>query len=102
LESIKIGSFDVLANLVILAFAYLGGISTVTGALYAGTLFASGIGVVVGEEFIALGRYESYVAGVALVATAVLNPQGIDGFDRAQRARLRRWWRTRVRQEASG
>ena len=41
LGAIKIESFDVLVNLSILAFAYLGGISTVTGALYAGTLFSS-------------------------------------------------------------
>ncbi len=95
LGAIKIDSFDVLANLSILAFAYLGGISTVTGALYAGTLFASGIAVVVGEELIKLGRYETYVAGVALVATAVVNPQGIDGFDREQRERIRRWLRRR-------
>lgn len=95
LGAIKIGSFSVLANLSILAFAYLGGISTVTGALYAGTLFASGIGVVLGEELIELGRYETYVAGVALAVTAVVNPQGIDGFDRQQRERVKRWLRVR-------
>ena len=95
LESIRIGSFDVLLSLSLLAFAYLGGIASVTGALWAGTLFSAGIGVVVGEEFIDLGRYESYIAGVLLTATAVLNPEGIDGFDRAQRARLARWWANR-------
>ena len=95
LGTIQITNYTVLTNLAILAFAYLGGISSITGALYAGTLFSAGIGVVVGEELIDLGRYEAYVAGVALVLTAIVNPEGIDGFDRAQRERLRRWWRRR-------
>ena len=51
--------------------------------------------MVLGEEIVTLGRYESYAAGVALAATAVVNPQGIDGFDRAQRERLKQWWRSR-------
>ena len=66
-----------------LAFAYLGGISTVGGAVVAGTLFAEGIGIVVTNEwFIDVGPYTAYVAGFFLIATAVYNNEGIDGFQR--------------------
>ena len=80
------GSFSLFASLTLLAFAYLGGISTVGGAVMAGMLFTEGIGVVVTEQIfhLELGRYTAYVAGLALIATAIYNPDGIDGFQRTQ------------------
>ncbi len=85
----------------LLAFAYLGGISTVGGAITAGTLFSEGIGIVVTNEwFIDVGPYTAYVAGFFLIATAVYNNEGIDGFQRKQvqqlGARLNRLWRRRA------
>lgn len=88
-------TFGVFASLSVLAFAYLGGISTVGGAIMAGTLFAGGIGVVVIEEVLNLdaGQYTGYVAGLALIITAVVNSEGIDGFQRSQFFRLVRRFR---------
>lgn len=79
-------SFGVFASLSVLAFAYLGGISTVGGAVMAGTLFVGGIGVVVTEQLLNLdlGQYTGFVAGLFLILTAVLNSEGIDGFQRRQ------------------
>jgi branched-chain amino acid transport system permease protein len=74
----------------VLAFAYLGGISTVGGAVMAGTLFAEGIGIVVTEQWFNLDvqEYTAYVAGFFLILTAVYNNEGIDGFQRSQFYRL--------------
>ena len=85
-------TFGIFASLTILAFAYLGGISTVGGAITAGTLFAEGIGVVTTEEwFIDIGPYTAYVAGFFLIGTAVYNNEGIDGFQRKQFHQLGAW-----------
>ncbi len=75
-------SFSILGSLSVLAFAYLGGITTVGGAMWAATLFPSGIGFVVATEVFDVGTYEAYIGGVLLVVTAVLNSEGIDGYNR--------------------
>ncbi len=78
-------TFGIFASLTVLAFAYLGGITTVGGAITAGTLFSEGIGIVVTNEwFIDVGPYTAYVAGFFLIGTAVYNNEGIDGFQRKQ------------------
>jgi branched-chain amino acid transport system permease protein len=79
-------SFGVFVSLSVLAFAYLGGISTVGGAVMAGTLFAEGIGIVITEEWFNLDvqEYTAYVAGFFLILTAIYNNEGIDGFQRTQ------------------
>ena len=78
-------SFGIFVSLTVLAFAYLGGISTVGGAITAGTLFAEGIGIITTNEwFIDVGSYTAYVAGFFLIGTAVYNNEGIDGFQRKQ------------------
>lgn len=79
-------SFGVFVSLSVLAFAYLGGISTIGGAVMAGTLFAEGLGFVATEEWFGLDvkEYTAYVAGFFLILTAVYNPEGIDGFQRKQ------------------
>jgi branched-chain amino acid transport system permease protein len=72
-------SFGVTVGLGLLAFAYLGGITSVGGALLAGTLAPLGIGYVVLDRTFDLGRHYLLVSGLLLVATAVLNPAGIAG-----------------------
>jgi ABC-type branched-subunit amino acid transport system permease subunit len=82
-------SFSVLGSLSLFAFSYLGGIATVSGAIYAGTLFPQGLGTYIIEDLIIdLGRYEAYLAGIFLVITALIQPEGIDGFDRRERRRI--------------
>ena len=72
-------SFGVTVGFALLAFAYLGGITSVGGALLAGTLAPLGIGYVVLDRTFDLGRHYLLVSGTLLVATAVLNPVGIAG-----------------------
>ena len=89
-------SFGIFVSLTVLAFAYLGGISTVGGAITAGTLYAGGIGIVITDEWLFdVGPYTAYVAGFFLIATAVYNDEGIDGFQRKQFHHVVNWWRAK-------
>jgi len=82
-------SFAVLASLSLFAFSYLGGIATISGAIYAGSLWQQGIGTRVFEDLaFDLGRYEAFLGGFFLVVTALIQPEGIDGFDRRERRRI--------------
>ncbi len=82
-------SFAVLTSLSLFAFSYLGGIATISGAIYAGSLWQQGIGTLAFEDlFFDLGRYEAYLGGFFLVITALIQPEGIDGFDRRERRRI--------------
>ncbi|MGH9191945.1 MAG: ABC transporter permease [Acidimicrobiales bacterium] len=81
-------SFGVSVSLTLLAFAYLGGITSIGGALVAGTLAPLGIGYVVLDRAADLGEHYLLVSGVLLVATAILNPGGIAGGVRRRVAAL--------------
>jgi branched-chain amino acid transport system permease protein len=83
-------SFGVSVSLTLLAFAYLGGITSVGGALVAGTLAPLGIGYVVLDRSTDIGEHYLLVSGILLVATAVLNPGGIAGSVRSGVTRRRR------------
>jgi branched-chain amino acid transport system permease protein len=83
-------SFGVSVSLTLLAFAYLGGITSVGGALVAGVLAPLGIGYVVLARTTDIGEHYLLVSGILLVATAVLNPGGIAGSVRSAVTALRR------------
>lgn len=75
-------SFGVFISLALLAFAYLGGIGLVSGALLAGALAPGGVVVGLidkgfgGEN---LDTYANLVGGIGLILTAILNTDGIAG-----------------------
>lgn len=70
-------TFAVFTSLMALAMAYLGGISSVGGALAAGVLTAGGLGSVVLDKVLHMGSWEELAAGTLLVVTAIANPEGI-------------------------
>ena len=77
-------SFGVVASLTALAVAYLGGITSVSGAVTSGLVATSGVVFfATGEIFDAVGAWEVYVGGIFLIVTAILNPEGISGGIRA-------------------
>ena len=78
---VSVGSFTALVGVALLAYAYLGGITSVSGALIAGALAPLGIGYVVLSDLLGqnLSRYYVLISGIALVVTSVLNPVGIAG-----------------------
>lgn len=72
-------SFTVFVGLQVLAVAYLGGITSFSGAAIAGVLGPLGILYVLIHEVLELGDYYALVSGIALIVTAVLNPVGMAG-----------------------
>lgn len=77
-------SFGVVASLTALAVAYLGGITSVSGAVTSGIVATAGVAFfATSEVFDAFGTWEVFVGGVLLILTAILNPEGIAGGIRA-------------------
>ena len=75
-------SFSVFVSLALLAFAYLGGIGLVSGALVAGALAPGGIVVGVIDKGFGgddIDTYANLVGGLGLILTAILNTDGIAG-----------------------
>lgn len=83
-------SFSVFAGLQVLAVAYLGGITSVGGAVIAGILGPLGIVYTLLRGVFDLGDYYLLISGLGLIITAILNPVGIAGAAREQVAWLRR------------
>ena len=83
-------SFSVAVSMSLMAFAYLGGITGVGGALIAGALAPLGIVYVVLDRAVRLGRYYLLISGLVLIATAIANPGGIAAQLNTVRARLSR------------
>ena len=81
-------SFGISRSLVILAVAYLGGIGSVAGAVVGGLVIPGGLVPTIAERILQLGRYETLFAGVAVVAVALRNPEGVA-------ATIRRLWTRR-------
>ncbi len=82
-------SFTVMVGLSFLAFAYLGGITTVSGAIIAGTFAPLGIGFVILDRALELGTAYQILAGIGLVLTAIFNPEGIAGANRKNYEKMR-------------
>lgn len=79
--------FGVFASLTFLAFAYMGGISSVTGAVVGGFLVTNGVLFTALDQGLGLSpTYAPLVGGLGLVLTVVLNPDGIAGSLRAYRS----------------
>ena len=88
--SVSDASFGTIASLTALAVAYLGGITCVSGAVTAGVTAASGVAFYgISQATGSLGQWETLIGGVALILTAILNPEGIAGGIRAKAAEAR-------------
>jgi len=87
-------SFGVFAGLSFLAFAYLGGITSISGAVLAGTFAPLGITYVVMKRWVGDSLDDHYflLGGLGLITTAITYPVGIAG------AVSERWARWRQRE----
>lgn len=102
-NDVSSASFTFQASLVFLAFAYLGGITSINGSLVGGCLVPAGMIVVVSNYFLHGLNIEAYLAvigGASLVLTAIIHPEGIAPFFQPimryfgswlLRARLKEW-----------
>jgi ABC-type branched-subunit amino acid transport system ATPase component/ABC-type branched-subunit amino acid transport system permease subunit len=75
-------SFSTFINVSFLAFAYLGGITAVSGAIIGGAFAPLGIGFVLSDRLLNVGSVYTLVAGLGVILTAIFNPIGIAGANR--------------------
>jgi branched-chain amino acid transport system permease protein len=72
--------FGIVASLTFLAFAYMGGISSVTGAVIGGFLVTNGLAFTALDQWIGISpNYSILIGGLGLIVTVVTNPEGIAG-----------------------
>jgi branched-chain amino acid transport system permease protein len=77
-------SFSVFVTVAVLAIAFLGGITSVTGGLIGGALLAGGLMPEVLDHLIFSKSHnglalQNLIGGIGLILTAILNPEGISG-----------------------
>jgi ABC-type branched-subunit amino acid transport system permease subunit len=71
-------SFAAFASISLLAIVFVAGVGRIAGAVVAGIMFsAAGLFVTFLNLHLNIGKYQAIVAGVALVLTAVQNPDGL-------------------------
>lgn len=75
--------FGAFASLTFLAFAYLGGIASVSGAVLAGVVAPNGLNFNFLENILHIDQgYATLIGGIGLILTAVQNPEGLAGAPR--------------------
>ncbi|MGO9027374.1 MAG: ABC transporter permease subunit [Acidimicrobiales bacterium] len=88
-------SFTLFVGITAVAFTVIGGITRVSGAMVAGALGSLGILYVILDQQLSFGKWYGLGAGLALVVTVVLNPEGIAGSVAGWFGKVRlRWGRT--------
>jgi ABC-type branched-subunit amino acid transport system permease subunit len=76
--NINPASFTVWTSLAVLAITYVGGVGRIAGAVAAGFLLASdGVMATLLDKVFSFNQYQALIAGLALMLTAVANPDGI-------------------------
>lgn len=77
-----------MAGLTLLAMVYLGGITSISGAVIAGLAAPLGILYSFLNNTLEAGQYYSLIASLLLIVTAVANPTGLAGTARSVRQHL--------------
>jgi ABC-type branched-subunit amino acid transport system permease subunit len=73
-------SFAAFTSISLLAIVFVAGVGRIAGAVVAGLMFsAAGLFVTFLNIHLSIGKYQAIVAGIALVVTAVQNPDGLTG-----------------------
>ncbi|MFG3289190.1 ABC transporter permease [Streptomyces sp. NPDC048179] len=76
--SVDPSRFDIVNTFALIAFAYIGGITTIKGALIAGFMVTEGVASHVLDRYVGLPtNYQLLIAGVLLVVTLIMNGSGI-------------------------
>ena len=78
--SVSAPQYGIISALGFVAFAYLGGITTVAGALFGGLIAIDGLGIHAIETWTGLpSDWELFFGGMALLVTVIVSPDGIAG-----------------------
>jgi branched-chain amino acid transport system permease protein len=95
--SVNAARFGALTALGLIAFAYVGGITMVSGAIFAGLISTQGLFPYALEKWLGIsGNWALLFAGLALIVTLIQNPEGVAG------AMYRKKQQKRKRLEAGG
>jgi branched-chain amino acid transport system permease protein len=82
-------SFSIFVSLMLLSIVYIGGIATIRGVIFAGVMLApGGLAFTALDRWFELGRYQPLVAGVGVIVSAILNPDGVTAKPGKRRASL--------------
>jgi branched-chain amino acid transport system permease protein len=76
-SQVSADEFAVVVGITILAVTYLGGITSLSGAIVGGALASGGVVYLFWNQTINLGNYYQLATGGGLIVTAILNPSGI-------------------------
>lgn len=80
-QTISSANFALLLGLSTLAFAYLGGITSVNGAIVAGLIGTGGLNTIfMRYHFEGITNYITVIGGIGLILTSILHPVGIAVF----------------------
>ena len=89
--SVSASQYGIISALAFVAFAYLGGITSVAGAMFGGLIVTDGLGIHAIEKWTGLPtEWELLFGGAALLVSVVAYPDGIAGAVRRDLARLAR------------
>jgi branched-chain amino acid transport system permease protein len=92
--SVSATRFSALTGLVLIALAYLGGITMVSGAIFAGLIATEGVFPHIFDRWVLpedrVGPWTLLVAGGALLITLIVNPEGIAGTGYLKQQRKRK------------
>lgn len=90
--TVSAGGFNFFTGLTYLLYAFLGGITSVGGALFAGFFAPQGLGYVILQRFLEVGSFYDIVGGLGLILASIFQPRGAVGALADQVA----WVRNRV------
>jgi branched-chain amino acid transport system permease protein len=94
--SVNATRFGALTALGLIAFAYVGGITMVSGAIFAGLISTQGLIPYALDKWLGIsGNWALLFAGLALIVTLVMNPEGAAGAQHKKRQQQRRRAATR-------
>ena len=88
-QGVSATPYVAIASVTALISAYLGGISMISGAVFAGLLANGGVFARLLERLAHMGKYEPLVLSVSLILTVAMNPEGIAGVAKDTAATLR-------------
>jgi len=72
--------FGAIPSMIFLAYAYLGGISSVSGAVVGGVIVSGGVLTLVMTNWLHISaQYTLLLAGIGLISMAIFNPKGVAG-----------------------
>lgn len=77
--TVSAGGFNFFTGLTYLLYAFLGGITSVGGALFAGFFAPQGLGYVILQRFLDVGSFYDVVGGLGLIVASISQPRGAVG-----------------------